>query len=616
MRRAAWQRAALSLALPLGLACAPRVDSPPVPEGVAWLAWIETEEATVVESTPLLPYEAARPFALYAEPAPERFLVGFTEDTLAPVTARVDPATFARAPLSAPAMCAPTLPAADWWVGFSAGGTPIEGAPDPAPALTAPWLVEACPAAEPEDLLLEISCLPAPCLQAVLPTGTCSAELDLAACGLTSIELVRDPFGGACAIVPPEWACAPLADPPPDAAVGLSCRLPLVDGDRTCRVVAYVRAEASALALDEVVVDRRTVVEDPQVELPSVLERFSHINPEDAFRSVAFGLAIDAEGAPWVSTVEGRDEVDCTTPRSPRAGRLQRFDPASLERVGSSTAPPCLQALLPDPEPTRGRLLGLHVEDDGWAVSRFDAQGRVIATERLPDSGPTRDVWTAGLLHAPARASDAGLVVALSRTTPERRVDLYELSATDLSVVRRRAVEAVTTYRVTLGPDGRLRAGLSGADRWLARLDLDEPGRDVLVPLERPLLRDNVAFMDVVAHGDVDAYALSRDMTSVRIHDGVEQVSTTYFERATQAVRLGPWPADPTRLAHVGLSRTPDSRWEALLYLVDPARRRLLPGHVVIGEGVATEMRADANGWLWVLLGWSGELVRVALPTR
>lgn len=594
-----------------GLAgCTGRAEVPDVPEGVSWLGWVETDGAGGVRAaTALRRYSPGEAVAFYASPEPDHFVVGYGGAAFEAAAARVPAGALESDRLSSALACGAALPAPAWWLGFTQGGSPLPVDPRTAPALTAGWLEDACAVADEAGFAVELGCASTRCLEEVDVETACRARLDLSGCGLPEVSLVRSPVGGpACLEAPAEWACRPADAAPREAAVAYDCTVVLEEGPTPCKLTVYARDSERPHPLDAVTVERVTIVEGADVPPPGSLERFFIVDPEHALFGVLFGLAVTPDGAVWVSRrADSAVAASCHGPRERPATELVRVDGESLSISATAAAPPCLQSILPDPGP--GVLLGAHPGPDGaWQVSRFGGDGQRIESATLPASAPVEAVWFAGLVPRP---DDGALVAVFSRDDPAPRIDLVTLDLDTLLVTATASVDFGTTHRVAAGPEGAVLAGVKGAARWFVAFGPD--GRGTREVFERPAVRDNMAFMDVLHHpaSGESAFAISRDMTSVQLWGSSGYEGTRFYERETQAARLARWPADPARLALVGVGRGADGGFPTLLQLVDPTYDTLLPGPVVIGDGVPGDAAPDQQGRLWVTLPWTGELVRV-----
>lgn len=588
-------------------ACSSEIRVTDVPESVRWVALVELDEAGVPESaSPLVRFGPNAALPIYAS-VDDAWLIGYGSE-LTPVIEGRNIQTDT-APLFAAQSCQTRLPKADWWAPVT---QPPPEALLQAPRMTASWLPMTCSDPGQGGLQVHLSCVPVPCLIKTKALNACSDALDLSPCGIGSPILHRSPFGAGCLDTPKSWGCEPQAPTPEYAQVALSCVLPLVEGPTPCDITVYERTPAKPFALDGLRTETLELVNPERILRPDTNElKPVELEAEYTLFGVAYGL-VGVDGQLWAShRSDGGLGTGCRTAGLGPPTALSRIDPEAMAVLSSVPTEACLQALLPDPG--EGLFVGAHPSSDeaSWQISRYDPQGRRLGSVSIPDSRPGEGWWLAGLLAFPERGT---LLVATSGKIPSA-LRFTELSIEDLSIVRTSTFAGPAIHRLRKVDAETLLAarGDFGPPWTVLRLDLE--GNELRSEeLFEPTFRGDLNILDVVHHpaSGLDVFSVGRDEPSVRVWKPPGHSRSNFYEYSTtQASGFVPWPANPNLLLMAGTKPEIDGGSTAILQLFDPAQGRLLPGAAPVGLGIVSEYVIGETGEIFLLLPWSGQLVKV-----
>ncbi len=596
-----------AFALVLLTGCAQTLDVDAIPPDIEWVALVELGlEDEVFAASPLLKREPELPLALYSS-AERLGLIGF-DARLTPVMAREDVQPEGIA-LKDARQCQTRLPQAQWWSNPRSDPESTQFNLQEAPRLTASWLGTTCEDPGPQGVSVHLACVPVPCLRDAPSVSACQTALDLSSCGLGIVDLHRSALDEACLDTPPTWSCTARNERPENAQIALSCTLPLVEGPTPCDVTVYQRSAASPFKLDGVALQTVDLLPQRAIDYPAVPGQ-GNLEPHHLGQGRAFGLAA-IEDEVWVTHLgEDGPVVDCFHGAEQPSTALSRLSAQDLSVIDSRSVQPCLQSLVPDGE---GGALAVSpgAMNRGWQLSRLDSTGTSALSRELTMAPMSEGWWVAGVIPLPQRQS---VLVATSREQPAA-LQLTELSLADLSVVRTTTVSTGPVQRLVPGQRDTLLATQGGQNPPWNALQLDLQGR--LLKSERvvePMFRGNVNLLDIMYHEatDREIFSVGRDDPSMRVWTTPENVRSDFYEYAfTMASRLSPWPSDPRYALVLGIKPELDGRVSAIMQLFDPVQVRLLPGARVIGEGAPTQVVQDAQGRTLVLLGWTGQLLRL-----
>ncbi len=581
--------------------CAPSevvIDLPRLPEGVDRVAVLLLESGgAVVAASGLVPAGAAaqRFDVTEDDDLAAAWVVGHDARSL-PGSLRPDAETLVADRLRVAVGLERALPAPAW-VGRGARDgqvMAVSTSSEVAPPLTADWLSR-CPLVLPTGKgLVDIGCKEQACPATAEQVG-CQIVIDASACtyGRAVIALSSD---GALSVDPASQlgACdGGAAGPLPGSRV-LSCDF---RRGSTCPVTLYPEATGPRFALEEVVVG------DVQVTRPDFARPPFGALP---------GAATSGERL-FVSALDTAvDKAACVDV----PGRLVVVDTPSRAVVSTSGAPPCLLHLVDDPAAARGvsQVLGVSRGASGWALGRFDADGRRVSGRAL---GLSPDAVVVDLAVDPRTAAQPELLL-LVRTATTTFVQLRDA----------RTLEARAAF--ALGP-----------------IDARSP---ILTPTLFAVLEDDAdqlwvydrgrgtrtLFYDVRGNNPDEGMARARAFgadfvitASTRLggvkvaRPGMLRADPSRpFEGHLQAYGVGPWAADPSLLL-VGLTGIFDDfrlglmpeRTEAYVTLFDPGRVALLPHMMQVGRGPVEHVLGTPEGeGVWVTLPWESKVVYVRPP--
>lgn len=360
------------------------------------------------------------------------------------------------------------------------------------------------------------------------------------------------------------------------------------------------------------VVDQLAVVEAP-FQAPGKVATHG-VRPLDELHPRAGylqGLVVLGPDLAWVATASGAyATVDCRGTEPAQVVRVDGSD-RGLARGPARTAPPCLVELTRDPlDPLR--FLGVSGGPQ-VRLHRFDAEGRLLASVDAPalasrEAG--QHVVVIGLV-AGETVDTLGLVVS----TRDKQLEswLVTLRSDTLAAVRV-SQPGPTPVRATTPV---VRGRVFTADHTTG----------AVLPFHAADLGFDPAFtLDVVGGPTDDAGYLGLHAASGRLlisTTGDESVVYVADERSSPFIRgyarfyerdarpwaSASWPPDDGQMV-VGMTES-EAPFGAYLARLVIEERRFLPGATPIGRGAVRAIETDARGQLWVLLPWTGELLRI-----
>jgi hypothetical protein len=309
-----------------------------------------------------------------------------------------------------------------------------------------------------------------------------------------------------------------------------------------------------------------------------------------------------------IGTFNGRfDRFDCDDP-SPTS--LVFLDRESMEITATATTPSCLTQIARDP--LGGGVLGPFGAASA-RVGRFDTEGRLVDSVAVPLAAAAGE-WPVGMLIF---EDESRLLVAYTSGRSEPGHSHFVFF--DLATL---VVTASTAAPIQVRAVADLGSDLFGVSDHLS-------GRVLLFDRMTGLSRGELRLNDL---GGVDAI----DVGYVALHhrSGRTVAGTTGTTPIVQPLLIGStmlgsaraadidavpwamtdWPGD-RGLMVVGLTaREPDLR--AYLAFFDPLAIHFLPRSISIGSGAVRDAIEDPEGRVWMLLGWSSAVVRIAARPR
>ncbi|MBI4818240.1 MAG: hypothetical protein HY791_18395 [Deltaproteobacteria bacterium] len=498
--------------------------------------------------------------------------------------------------------CVPRLPTPDW-TGELIERSFFERDSSAAPETTIQWLSGVCPRREsPPNVTSPIS------LAGSCAGGACAFELGRDACELELAvsECVQFfPFEGPLKahVGPDGLVCLETARCAPGAT--LDCHTQ--DG-REC-VIALEEARSSI----PVQTDRLEVFEAP----PRVPESLPGREVSTAELATGYLADILPLGEELVVATHDGDFAVSRTCRRTDPSRIYFVDRSSLEITGSSTAPPCLTALLEDRAEGESGFLGLFGSGLSISIGRFDRRGGIVKSTRLLSGVDLegRSPLPVGVAWNPS-ANDKIAAYLGSGSGNELIVEL-DVNLEIGEVIR---IPVATARAFTVTPQGEFLRAEDGGNKlvWsrgardVAEIRLHSSGSVRIMP---PLVLGDGRVVSSFG-GTLPAVQLIPSS-----HEGVLS-EAIFFEAQADATTLVTLGAEPNgaKSVLVGLREHASTAGRAILAILEleataqpwlPSTLSFRTGSIVVGSGVLAKPRVDRDGWVWFMLPWSAEVLRV-----
>lgn len=579
-------------------ACKPSPQLLDAAEDVAFVALLELDDTgNLGAASGLLPYDPNGTTFYTNGGSASSILAGWSRAALESARAPLeDPAALAAAKLEPALGCAPLLPQPTYV-------RALDGAAAAIPPLTAAWTRDACEALAPEALAFELDCSAFYCPARVTKTERCRFDVTLD-CGVGALDLrvhADNTFCVEAGRSNPTCSAAGSADAP--AIAELQCSAPACTIDVHRDPPEPLFDVASTLLLDGVA---------PYIPPEGLTGSTGQMPKQGRYLGYAYDFAVlDRELA--VAMGPGAPIELCNDLNF--EGSLAFYDPDTLQRTRTATAPPCLTLL----SPVRGadRFLGIYAEAGGaLALGSFDAN-----TARLQSSAPLASsdlrcdrpiaIFEHGaILAAVVDGTNAAAICGA------RGSFIYTFDRSTLAPIARYpyadasayAADRVDEETIVLGESFMLRA-------MFVDVRTGTVARTVIVP--RDIARNDVIITDVAAiprTGRV-LLGLGRNLPAMQVIEpsrGIE-ASAIFFELDAHSTGAMPWPSDQGKMLVAGVSRnTAGQSWGVHTALFDVARAKMESGAMPIGHGAVRRLQADASGRVFLLLPWEPRLARVA----
>jgi hypothetical protein len=493
----------------------------------------------------------------------------------------------------------PIIPTADWIGRGDVGGGSIAIAEtgDPPPDLTVDWLPP-CPAiATSTRSFVDWHCgFGFPCDSYAEQNG-CDLSIVLEACQPGTLTGHLDGRGRASLSNPfPSGACQ-LVQPDPGAKATVSCMASL-PGD-TCSADIY----------------SPTTGFGPQIDTATIAATGCELHPTpiDDFYGSLVGLAVLPDR---VTSVAYDRSVKYGELIAEQCGNstLVSVDAETLAVTRTPTAPPCLVALIADPQ--SDGYLGMRIAPS-FAIMRIDRSGAIVASAGIPPdivplrSALPRKLVASGVSHTAAVISMGSLDPPVGPST----IGVFTLDPLAFKMT------------VSVGP-AALPAGYLDDGR-LAVLDRSAEGEPVLklVDTTTGTVSTHASAMPGCLSSKIVEASVSGSGAAVigaargtthqsafvyqsKPSDGCRE--TEFFEALAAPWATSAWPMDPNLfLAGVdGLEASPVTN-RAWLAFLDASTAKFLSGSAPIGCGPVRAMGADPKGRIWLTLPWQARIVRV-----
>lgn len=581
--------------------------SPSILEGaeeVAFVALLELDDTgALTAASALVPYDP-NGTTIYASTAATTVLAGWTRAALEAARAPLeDPTALASARLEPALGCAPSLPRADYARALDDGGAASPFDPAALPALTAAWTREACEDLAPEGLAFELDCSAFYCPARIAKSERCRFDVTLD-CGVGTLDL-RMSAGGTFCVEPGRSnpTCAAAHDAEPPAVDELRCSAPACTIEVHRDPPSPIFDVASTLLLDGVA---------PYIPPEGLTGTTGQMPKQGRYLGYAYDFAI-LDRAIAVALGPGAPIEFCND--TAFEGTLAFYDPDTLQRTRTATAPPCLTLL----ESFRGddRFYGIYAErDQTLAIGTFDAATATLRTRSalagsdLRCDRPIALFENGAILTAVVDGTNAAAICGA------RGSFIYTFDRETLAPIDRHqyvdasayAADRVDEETIVLGESFMMRA-------MFVDVRTGTVTRTVIIP--RDIARNDVIITDVATlprTGRV-LLGLGRNLPTLQVIEpsrGIE-ASAIFFEVDAHSTGALPWPRDQGKMLVAGVSRNTAGRsWEVNAAWFDIARAKMEAGATPIGHGAVRRLRADANDRVFVLLPWEPRLARIA----
>lgn len=422
----------------------------------------------------------------------------------------------------------------------------------------------------------------------------CRVELALSVC--MSEELVAAIDDDGRLTFEPSRALGTCVDGParPLAQHSITCDTP----HGVCTYDLYAQAGRTPFEVDAV-----PLVASPFSSPPD--QEREPLGRLDAWTGYLVDTALVGQGL-WVSTRRGAfGTIEC---QFPEPAELVRVDTESLAVTVRRDAPPCLAHLARD-RSGNGELLGV-TAGKAPTLHRFDAEGRALESLALPPITLTRptdelvptalvsdsSTTTVAILFTSTPLSGASWLVTVSTAGPLRWL---RTSAPQAGQLR--------------GTSGLIDSALYAADPdggQLVRMPL--VGRTSTLTLTPPRGASDDAGA-VYWHEPSQRLVVSTTSKRAALWT-LDPLSRTTSRAFGYEAELIPWaitafPGSADQVM-VGVMIAPPS-FQAAVALYSISEQRFLPGLVSLGSGAVTKLETDAQGRVWALLPWAGQLARI-----
>ena len=524
----------------------------------------------------------------------EVFVAGYSQASLEALQIDLSSAGSSDKIVGPASPCDRRLPEPAWYARWTEADGATRVSPHEAPALTTTAIELGCPKPR-ESISIAFLCNKAKCSPPSRALDDCEFVLATKSC------LGGDLRGSVCAngdvcldFSETDWACDRI-DSAPQSSGSFVCERP--PGEE-CKIDAY-RAETLNSA-PPFTVERRDLV-GGAVYRPDSLTQVA------LRRGQAYDLVVLEERV-IVATRAGAEVEHLCSFQSNVPTKLWTIDPKDSLATTATTswlAAPCTRDLTRDPMSAGFLATYADPSGAGMRLGRFTADG--VPTTTVAIDAP-RDPRSERVLELVV-LEEAGVVALL--TQPHDNDDTHDLVTFDLDELQRldreptphawdpRVMTAAGATDVAITREGHPVAWYAAAGTRAPEFSSADMGSvfegSVMTAFHHP----SSDVLVVTKVGEIDLYLVDRTANRV---DG-----RALFEVNGDLVAAAEWPSDPRVVLATGL----DDRQGGFIVLVDPVKRRILPGTWPIGHGVVRRIRRGAGDQLWMVLGWSGEIIRL-----
>ncbi|MEL7369344.1 MAG: hypothetical protein AAFN74_10560, partial [Myxococcota bacterium] len=317
-------------------------------------------------------------------------------------------------------------------------------------------------------------------------------------------------------------------------------------------------------------------------------------------RIAVLGLPPDRQEDPSARCSDGIER-----PRS-----LYLVQPNDLSPISTVPFPPCSEHLAADPLGDGFVFVFRRTDERRWWLGRTDINGTVTQQAPLPvfDNRNVQDFEPAidgsGRLFAlviEGSVQSASYADILS-------IDLQTFAVTSTTTVSGRYMSVGTTT------DGEMLLGNSGdLDFSFIRGPLDRINSGQRVPYRPPGdFRLDLRIVAGAESGRGAVYSVTYNRPAVVGVRGFTVLPAGPLDFDFQPGPIVPWPAYPGRVLVGGITALrSDVDDSGVLYGYDVDTGRLMPGPLVMSRSAVTDIDVGADGIVYALYGWSGELARL-----
>lgn len=493
------------------------------------------------------------------------------------------------APLARAVDCAPRLPE-------PASTRVLDGAlPEGPGPLHAEWLDGNCPNLL-DRITAEATCIADRCLAGYEQRG-CTLTIDLELCDFGKQQFLVDYRGGLC-LQKAEEPCEGKVAPPPSLA-----RLDCVNSAE-CAVDLYLRPQEPLFT-----VQVQEILPVP-ARYPSNFLSFG-VRGNHPITGYIGDLTV-LDDRVIVSSHDGRyyDDRSCD---SPEPNRIHIFRSDNLAPILTTTAPPCLRDLLPNPG--NDGFFGMFGARQAPTAGYFDRQGRLLSSRAL--ELPDMENRYYDPVQARRARSGTKIFVLFHWSNSANNTFGTVLAEIDPTNFANRQLYDVPNARAS-GFDEDLNRNLSipdDDDDKIIFISLDDGSAPIRVDLPH---FTSVSLGQIQFHppAEMSLLMIPIDEPAIHLFDGEPRYRgrAVFYEHVFAPVVAGPWPGEPSLMLAGGTNNEVMGQPRAALALFEPGRAHYLPGAEYVGFGVPSRIiSTDRDAYL--TLPWEAKLLRVT-PAR
>jgi len=494
-----------------------------------------------------------------------------------------------RIPLRAAETDEARLPAPIWGQKFDADGGAFGGT-IPVRALTADWL-PLCPQRVTEGQRVALGCAFGDCATTVTQSG-CRVTIDASACALGALDAEISPAGALIVEASPVLGQCEETPSSPGVSVALACSGGTAE---TCRIEVQTSSVPPPLVIEKLALTSSVA---PYIERDGNGVLVSRRPPSGYLAAMAIvGETVMVArnlGPPW-------RPQDCPPGRG---GVIDLIARDTLIVDTATAVPRCVIGLIRDP---MGRGALFLTGGPAPRVGIIGADGQVKADRALDDVPHPADEYVIGI-----QASARGIFVLFT-------VPVFDPGSTATLAV----LDPLLLTTLAFEPISNQRAEILGVDLD-AKVLLVANSRDVLyTPTADAKLGPGRPLWELCSHGNgikpstIFPHALSGQLVLPALDSNSPAGYVIDVQDRCRTV-VYPWGA----VEGYGAAAWTDGRvlfglmtsappYEASVAIVDPIGARFASGALRIGSGPPHAMDVDAQGRVWLILPWEGQVARI-----